>query len=180
MTAPLTVLLAFLLTGMEPQSLQTRDADRISDVRVIGNVRTQTRTITYNLQTKKGDLLNPAVIARDVRTLYANLNIDDVKVETEDSPDGPIVVFRVHEKPLIRSISYVGLKSITQSDIQDKYREKKVGLSQQSPYDRTKVQKAINVIKAILAEKGRRDAKVEATTENIPPNSVILTINVDE
>ena len=36
------------------------------------------------------------------------------------------------------------------------------------------------IIKALLAEKGRQKAEVEVSTEKVPPNSVLVTFNVNE
>src|SRR4029079_7692808 len=127
-----------------------------------------------------GDRFNPEVIRRDIKTLYALQFFDDIKVSEEEGKTGKIVVFWVKEKPLVRSITYKGNKSITNSEILEKLREKKVGLSQESHYDPTRVKKAEAVIKLMLAEKGRQDATVEATTELIPPNAIGVTFNIDE
>src|SRR5205809_194801 len=58
--------------------------------------------------------------------------------------------------------------------------EKKVGISQESPYDPARVKKAEGVIKLMLAEKGRQDATVETVTELIPPTAIALTFKINE
>ncbi len=176
----LTVLLALFLGGVEPQALQTPDPNRVEDVRVQGNRRIPTDTIKYNLQTKINDPFKPEVIRRDIKTLYALQYFDDIRVEEEPGKVGKIVTFWVKEKPLIRSIKYEGAKSITNSDILDKLREKKVGLSQESTYDPTRIKRAEVVIKGMLAEKGHQDATIESVVEPIPPNSVGITLKIDE
>jgi outer membrane protein insertion porin family len=72
------------------------------------------------------------------------------------------------------------MKSITQSEILEKLRERKVSFSVESLYDPTRVKQAAGIIKAMLAEKGRQNATVEVATESIPPNALALTFNVDE
>jgi len=79
------------------------------------------------------------------------------------------------EKKTIRSVKYEGLNSITNSEVLEKLREKKATISQESTYDPSKIKKAENVIKMMLAEKGHQDATIEASTEEIPPNSVAVT-----
>src|SRR5437867_7423433 len=177
----LSVLLALWFTGAEPQTLQTPPQNQvIEDVRFSHNRRVRSDTLKYQVQTKRGDVLNQAVIQRDVRTIYALGSIDDVKVYTEDGEKGVIVTFWVQERPYIRKVEYQGLKSLTQSDIVDKLREKKAALSQQTPYDETKAQRASLLIKSLLAEKGHQDAKVEVSTEIVPVNDVIVTFNIEE
>jgi outer membrane protein insertion porin family len=178
-----SVLLVLSLAVAQPQTppvLQTPDPDRIESVRIDNNRRIPSDTIKYNLQTKAGDKFNLDIIRRDIKTLYALQFFDDIKVSEEEGKTGKIVVFWVKEKQLVRSITYKGNKSITNSEILEKLREKKVGLSQESPYDPTRIKKAEAVIKLMLAEKGRQDATVEATTELIPPNAIGVTFNIDE
>src|SRR5262252_8069449 len=176
----LTVLLALFFGVVEPQTLQTFDPNRVEDVRVSNNRRVPQDTIKYQLQTKAGDRLNMDVIRADVKRLYAQGHFDDIRVEEEDGKTGKIIIFWVKEKKTIRSVKYEGLNSITNSEVLDKLREKKASISQESPYDPTKIKKAETIIKMMLAEKGHQDATIEATTEDIPPNSIALTFKVNE
>src|SRR5438132_10524368 len=154
----LTVVLALVFTGMEPQALQTPDPNRIEEVRVTGNRRIPTDTIKYNLQTKPNDQFNPNVIRRDIKTLYALGHFDDIRVEEDQGKTGKIIIFRVTEKKLIRSVKYDGLKSVTNSEVLDKVREKKPSITQESPYDATKIWKAETILRMMRGENGHQDA----------------------
>ena len=176
----LTVLLALAFGVVEPQTLQSFDPNRVEDVRVSNNRRVPQDTIKYQLQTKAGDRLNIDVIRADVKRLYAQGHFDDIRVEEEDGKTGKIITFWVKEKKTIRSVKYEGLNSITNSEVLEKLREKKATLSQESTYDPSKIKKAETIIKMMLAEKGHQDATIEATTEDIPPNSVAVTFKVNE
>src|SRR5215831_18821862 len=176
----LTVLLALVFGAVEPQTLQTFDANRVEQVRIANNRRIPKDTILYQLQTKAGDRLNPDIIRADVKRLYAQGHFDDIRVEEEDGKTGKIVTFFVVEKKTIRSVKYEGLNSITNSEVLDKLREKKASISQESTYDPSKIKKAETIIKMMLAEKGHQDATIEATTEDVPPNSIAVTFKVNE
>jgi len=176
----LTVLLALFFGVVEPQTLQTFDPNRVEDVRVSHNRRVPQDTIKYQLQTKAGDRLNMDVIRADVKRLYAQGHFDDIRVEEEDGKTGKIIIFWVKEKKTIRSVKYEGLNSITNSEVLEKLRDKKATISQESTYDPSKIKKAETIIKMMLAEKGHQDATIEATTEDIPPNSVAVTFKVTE
>lgn len=167
-----SVLLAFFL--------QTPDPNRIEEVQVRNNRSVPSETIKFHLQTKVNDRLNPAIIARDVKTLMAQGYFDDVRVESEDGKTGKIIIFFITEKRKIRSVKYEGLKSITNSEVLEKLREKKASVSQESVYDPTKIKKAQYVIKMMLAEKGHQNASIDITTEDIPPNAIAVTFKVDE
>src|SRR5436190_11854429 len=176
----LTVLLALVFGALEPQTRQTPDPNRTEAVRVEHNRRIPTDTIKYHLQTKPNDLFNMDVIRGDIKRLYAQGHFDDIRVDEEPGKTGKVIIFWVQEKKTIRSVKYEGLNSITNSEVLDKLREKKATISQESNYDPSKVKKAETIIKMMLAEKGHQDATVEASTEDIPPNSIAVTFKVDE
>jgi outer membrane protein insertion porin family len=175
-----TVLLALVFGVVEPQTLQTFDPNRIEEVQVRNNRRIPQDTIKYRLQTKAGDRLNMDTIRGDVKRLYAEGHFDDIRVDQEDGKTGRIIIFWVVEKKLIRSVKYEGLNSITNSEVLDKLREKKASITQESTFDPSKIRKAETIIKMMLAEKGHQDATIEASYEDIPPNSVAVTFNVKE
>ncbi len=107
-----------------------------------------------------------------------------MKLSVEDSPDKPngkIIIFEVKERPIIRRIRYEGIHSISESDILDRFKEKKVGLTVESQFDPTKIKKAEVVLKDLLGEHGRQFAKVTPEYERIASsNAVILVFKIDE
>jgi outer membrane protein insertion porin family len=172
--------MALVFGVVEPQALQTFDPNRVEAVEVRNNRRIPQDTIKYQLQTKAGDRFNADVIRGDVKRLYAQGHFDDIRVDEEQGKTGRIIIFWVREKKTIRSVRYEGLNSITNSEVLEKLREKKASISQESTYDPSRIKKAETIIKMMLAEKGRQDATIEATTEEIPPNSVAVTFKVNE
>jgi outer membrane protein insertion porin family len=151
-------------------------------VLVQGNKRITTQTVKTQIQTKAGDELNPALIARDIRAVYATWEaFEDVVVTTEPGENGRvIVIFTVKEKPLIRNVAYDGLSSIQVSDVMKALSDRKATLSQGQVYDETKIQKARVIIQGLLAEKGRQKAQVEVSREIVPPNSALVTFTINE
>ena len=73
--------------------------------------------------------------------LWNTARFDDIRMEREVGKTGWIVRFTVVERRIVRSIKYDGLKSITQSEILDRFKERKVGLSVESQYDPNKIQR---------------------------------------
>src|SRR5215831_8771146 len=175
------IFLALVLPALRLNASQDPDSIRIESVEIRGNQRIPKDSIKYHLQTKPGDVLRPEIIRRDVKELYAQMFFDDIRVDAEDGEHGGIVVvFVVKERRLIRSIDFIGANSISRSDILDKLKEKKISVSQESPYDASKIKHVESVIKAMLAEKGHQDATVDTTAEDVPPNSVKLTFKINE
>ncbi len=152
----------------------------IEDIIITGNRRIPKETLRARILTRKGDPYDPDALRRDFNALWNTHLLDDIKLTTEPGTKGIIVTFTVKERPLIRKINYVGLKSITQSELLDRYKEQKVGLSIESQFDPTRVKKAEEVIKDYLAERGRQFAKVTYEVKDVPPSSVELTFNVEE
>jgi outer membrane protein insertion porin family len=161
----------------------TQEAPIIESVQVLGNRRIQKGTIMFNILTKAGDRLSLPLISRDVRAVYASAGeaFEDVWVEQEEGTNGRVIVtFNVKEKPTIRSVAYKGLSTVQESDVMKALSDRKATLSQTSTYDETKVRKAVQVIKGLLAEKGRQKAEVEVSAEPVPPNSVLVTFTITE
>jgi outer membrane protein insertion porin family len=176
-----SILLAFFLSGLPSAAPQNTAGPRIESVDVRNNRRIPSDTIKYNIQTKAGDTLNPDIIRRDIKTLFSQGYFDDIRVDEEPGKNGGIiVVFTVQEKRLIRSIDFVGINAISKSDILDKLKERKIGISQESPYDPARIRRVEGAIRSMLAEKGHQDATVETETEDVPPNSIKLTFKVSE
>src|SRR5215813_3753033 len=113
-------LLAFFCSFLS--ATPARSQGLIEDVQVRGNRRIPTDSIKYYIQTKPGQALNAAIIGHDVKALYSLGYFDDIRVEEEAGTRGLIIVFKVNERPLIRAVTYEGLKSVTNSEILEKLR----------------------------------------------------------
>src|ERR1700730_3502356 len=98
----------------------------------------------------------------------------------EHTPKGWRIIFQVKEKPTIRTIDYVGLSSVSNSDVLDRFKQDKVGLVVESQYDPTRLKKAEVSIKNLLSEHGRQFATIRSEVRQIPPASVGLTFVVKE
>ncbi|MFZ1975219.1 MAG: outer membrane protein assembly factor BamA [Candidatus Acidiferrales bacterium] len=156
----------------------------IERIEFVGNRRIQRDTLLARIFSRPGDPYNEEAVRRDFQALWNTQFFEDIRLEVEDSPDqanAKILVFYVQERPIIRRIEYKGNKSITESDILDAFKDKKVGLSVESQFDPTKIKRAEVVIKELLAAHGRQFATVKPTYERIAAtNAVKLVFNIDE
>jgi len=156
----------------------------IERIEFIGLRRIQRDTLLARIFSRAGDPYSAEALRRDFQALWNTQFFEDIRLEVENSPDQPngkIVLFYVTERPIIRRIEYKGNKSITESDILDAFKDKKVGLSVESQFDPTKIKHAEVVIKELLAEHGRQFATVKPTYERIAAtNAVKLVFNIDE
>ncbi|MGA9769065.1 MAG: outer membrane protein assembly factor BamA [Blastocatellia bacterium] len=153
----------------------------VEQVAIRGNRRIPESTIKIWIGTRESDPYNPAQLDRDVRALYAQGHFEDVKVYAEEGArGGKIITFEVRERPLLLDIKYEGLKSVQQSTLLEEFRKRSVGLSKESQYDPVKVRRAAVVIKEMLANEGRPEAKVEPSIEQISSTAVGLTFKIEE
>ena len=156
----------------------------IERIEFYGNRRIRSDTLKARIFSREGDPYNEETLRRDFQALWNTQFFEDVKLRVEDSPDRPdgkIIIFDVKERPQIRRIRYEGNHSISESDILDRFKERKVGLSVESPFDPTKIKKAEVVLKELLGEHGRQFATITPQFERIASsNAVILVFKIDE
>jgi outer membrane protein insertion porin family len=165
-----------LLSGI-PARAQT---DVISEINVTGNRRIPGETIRARIFTHAGDIYDPAALERDFNSLWNTGYFEDIRFTREQTPKGWRITVQVKEKPTIREINYVGLSSVSTSDVLDRFKEAKVALSVESQYDPTRVKKAEVTIKGLLAEHGRQFATIRTEVRPIPPASIGITFVVKE
>jgi len=152
----------------------------IESIRIHGNRRIPAETVRARIFTREGDVYDEAGLQRDFASLWNTGYFEDLRIEREDSTKGFIIHFYVKEKPTIREIEYKGLNSVSQSDVLDRFKQRKVGLTVENQYDPTKVKRAEVVLKEMLAEHGRQFATVRSEVRPIPPASVAVTFVVTE
>ena len=161
-------------------SEQTPELPRIEAINIAGNRRISSDTIRFNLLSREGDLLNPAVVASDVRSLYALQYFDYIQVNEEQGEAGVIVTFVFQETPVIRRIDYEGQSFVKVTDILLRLREQNVGLSLGQAHDPERVERARNVIVDLLVERGRQEPSVGVEVYGIVPRAVGVTFHIDE
>jgi len=171
------VVMFFLMAGIGHASAQS---DVISQITVTGNRRIPAETIKARIFTKPGDIYDPAALERDFNSLWNTGYFEDIKFLRQQTPKGWEIIVQVKEKPTIREINYTGLSSVSNSDVLDRFKQEKVGLTVESQYDPTRLKKAENAIKNLLAEHGRQFATIRTEVRQIPPAAVGITFVIKE
>jgi len=170
------------LVGDLPQTLAQQAV--VQRVEFVGNRRIRGETLKARIFTREGDAYSEETLRRDFQALWNTQYFEDIRLEVEDSPDRPnakIIVFHLKERPIIRRIEYKGLKSVTESEVLERFKDRKVGLSVESQFDPTRIKKAEVVLRELLGERGRQFAVIKPTYERIAAsNAVKLIFNVEE
>lgn len=158
----------------------TGQSDLIVGIQIHGNRRIPAETVKARIFTKVGDVYDVQALERDFNALWNTGYFEDIRFEREESTRGWVLHIYVKERPTIREINYVGLNAVSTSDVLDRFKDRKVGLSVESQYDPTKIKKAEVVLKDLLAEHGRQFATIRTEIRPIPPAAVGISFVVKE
>jgi outer membrane protein insertion porin family len=167
------ILAALVSTALAQQDL-------IVDIQVHGNRSVPADVVKAHIFSRVGDVYDQGAIERDFNSLWNTGFFEDIRFEREATPKGWIIHVYVKERSRVKQIYYSGINAISKSDILDRFKQDKVGLSPESQYDPTKVKKAEVSIKALEAEHGHQFATVRSEVRQLPPASVDLTFVVRE
>jgi outer membrane protein insertion porin family len=176
--------LSAMATVTVPVSAQTPTTQQIVEsVDIQGNRRFRDEDLLYYVKTRAGDVYDPAALERDLKELLS-LNFFDksaTRVLTSPGARGGVdVIFEVKELPIIRDLTFSGLKAVQESDVLKAFREQRVGISKEAIFDPVKSRQGVRVLRELLASKGYPNAKVDVETEDISATSVGVNFKVDQ
>ena len=109
-------------------------------------------TVRAHIFTRSGDVYDQAAIERDFNSLWNTGYFEDIRFEREQTAKGWIIHVYVKERATIREIDYLGLNSVSKSDVLDRFKERKVGLAVESQYDPTKIKQAEVTLRSLFAK----------------------------
>lgn len=149
--------------GAEPGNPAAEPAPTIGQIVVDGNARVSDTTFFSNLKVRRGDAYDERVIRQEFRRLWDLGLFDDISIESRKRGAGVVdLIFHVRDRPLISGVSYVGMKAITETAIQERLQEGKAEVRRGQPVDFSVLKHAEELITHMLGEKGYLDARVRA------------------
>ncbi len=179
-----SVMFVWFINGLiclvSPLCARMGQVEQIEEIRIVGNRRIQESTILYYIQSKEGDFYSEEQILRDYRGLLNTNFFHDAKVRIQKGEIGVIVIFEVKERPLVRRILYEGMKSFKESDVLERFRDMRVGLTIDSPFDESRIPKARLALRILLDTHGRPLGRVEVAIEEITSSAIKLIFKFDE
>ena len=147
----------------------------VKDVRIEGNRRVEPDAIRNAISQKKGVAFDPKKVQADVRALMKLGFFSDVTVEREGSPDAPVLVYRVVERPAVREWRAEGNHELSKKDL-----EETISLKAGQLLDPAAVQKDVKKVQEKYVEKGYFLAEVGSRVEDRPDNQVDVVFVVNE
>ena len=149
--------------------------EKVAHLEIIGNKSVDKEAILAVMHTKEGEIFDPKIIRKDIKSIFKMGFFKDIRVEVEDSPGGEIVKFIVSEKPVIKQIIIKGNKAIKDSDIREV-----IALKVNSILKEHLITKSVEQIKALYQKEGYFDAQVEYKIIPITAEKVKLTFIIKE
>ncbi|WP_437227224.1 BamA/OMP85 family outer membrane protein [Planctomicrobium sp. SH661] len=135
----------------------------LSDVIVEGNDTILTDAILQKVECRPGRMATEVAIQRDISQLMNTRWFYSVRPSFRDSEDGPILVFQVVERPILRSVTFNGNKKIKTGELQAQ-----TGLRPNSSYDVAANRESVYRIRQLYKEKGYLFAEVTLEKGGLP------------
>lgn len=151
------------------------DGQTVSAIRVVGNRKIEADAILQAVHTMAGQPARAEQIRKDIRDIYSLGFFQDVEVLAEEGEGGLILIFRVVEKPAIRSVQFEGFDKVNEEDLRDA-----IDLRLYSILDESKVQENVKKLQALYAEKGYYLANVKADLRAAGAEDVAVVFVIEE
>jgi outer membrane protein insertion porin family len=147
----------------------------IVSIDVAGNRRiTKSDVVTY-LRQRPGQAFSPETLTQDVRELWNSGFFDDIEVDLERRDEGVVLRFLVRERPNVAAVTFEGNDEIDDEDLGEA-----VEVKADSVLSQPAVQRAIQKIRDMYAEKGYFLAEVQAEVIPQKNNEVVIRFDIKE
>jgi len=130
----------------------------VQEIRIqhVGPAAVSDDLVRANIRIKKGDPYNPNSVEEDIRNLYGTGYFFNIRVGTENSPQGVLLTYVVQSKPIITEVRIVGNKKYSVGKLKKKITSK-VG----EPIDERKLFTDAEEIRKLYEKAGLQRTKVK-------------------
>jgi outer membrane protein insertion porin family len=156
-------------------SLKILGKERITRVEVKGNRRIEKDAILGVMQTREGEIISPARLREDLKSIYKMGYFTDVKFDLTDTPAGRILTVIVKEKPSIKEIITKGNHKVKRDKILEVMNLKPYSVASEGA-----IQEDINKVQNLYREQGYYEAHVRYELVPLTANEVDLVLHIDE
>ena len=168
------------LTGLSRQlaqelSLKILGKERIARLNVKGNRRIEKDAILGVMQTREGEVLSPARLRDDLKSIYKMGYFTDVRFDVSDTPEGRVLTVIVAEKPAIKEILTKGNKKVKRDKILEVMDIKPFSVASE-----TAIRENINKIQNMYREKGFYEAHINYELQPVTNTEVNLVLKIEE
>ena len=165
---------AALVVGLAATEARAVEPFVLKDIRVEGLQRTDAGTVFAALPFRIGDTYTDDKGAAALRSLFATGLFKDVRIDIERD----VAVVIVEERPVIQTVSFVGLKEFDKDQLIKSLKES--GIGEGLPFDRALVDRAEQEIKRQYLSRSLYGAEVVTTITPAERNRVNVTFTMTE
>ncbi len=168
-------LLGSIQKFAEALELKLFKRERVISVKVVGNDRIEVDAISQNIKTKPGDIFLAKSLSEDLKAVYAMGYFEDIRIESEDGPNGKVIIFNVQEKPTVRHIKFKG-----NHVFDDKELKENLSIRTGAIFNIFQIQKNIGRIEDLYKDKNYHNIAVGYDIEKLDNNQGDLTFEINE
>ena len=147
----------------------------VGAVAIEGNHRVDANVIRGVISVKAGQTATPAEIDKDVRAIYALKHFKNVWASIDRRNGATILTYHVVERPLVRTIKFVGNKKLKPDKLKPLVTLKAPGI-----FDPQALDKSAEAIRNAYKDKGYYAASVEPKVEVNAQNEATVTFDIHE
>lgn len=149
--------------------------ERIADIQVRGNKRIEADAVKARISSRPGEAYNPQQVAADVREVFGLGFFRNVRVVTEQTKDGRVLIFEVEENPVVRQIAIAGNDNLDGDKIRDA-----LTLTTGATLDYPLLYENVARIEGLYRAEGYYQVKVSQRIEPLTQGAVSVTFEVEE
>lgn len=165
---------AALVVGLASTSAMAVEPFVLKDIRVEGLQRTDPGTVFAALPFRIGDTYTDDKGAIALRSLFATGLFKDVRIDIE----AEVAVVVVEERPVIQTVTFVGLKEFDKDQLTKSLKES--GIGEGLPFDRALIDRAEQEIKRQYLSRSLYGAEVVTTITPVERNRVNVSFTMTE
>ena len=171
----LMLVLAVFVVFFFISHVHAQDGVLVSSIKVQGNKRVDESTILYYIKTRAGEPLSRNKISKDIEEIYNLGQFKDIRVETQQTPNGLEVIFVVEEIPSIGDVNLNGNNKINDIDIREK-----LGLKRGMTFQQHMIKEAKEQVKLLYHQKGFFFAEINVDSEKATESFMNVNIRIRE
>lgn len=149
--------------------------ERVSQVIVSGNRRIESDAIKRAIKTAPGDVYLVKSLSEDLKSVYAMGYFDDIRIESENRPEGKIITFVVTEKSTLKEI-----RVKNNHVFEDKEILEALDLKTGQTLNSSKIQENIEKIEMLYREKNYHNISVAYHISPLDNNQADLEFDIQE
>lgn len=147
----------------------------LHNVRVEGVSRIDESTVLLQVSSETGTAFSATKVEKDIKDIYRTGFFDQVSAVLSPTASGPVLIFRVVERPAIRNILIEGNDEIDEDTIREK-----LSISARRFLDRKKLRAGVEEVEKYYQAQGFYGTSVEYEVTEVGQNQVDAVFRIDE